>query len=159
MLFRRTKVRYDASHNLSNILYYFIEICLSDSCLEKALETYMLSPEIRSKFVKFLKLLEDLQRTTTWVQMFRWRRAMVIGLNLLRNILNFKVLSTFIHQVDSTLETVQLDFETIKCKFQKAFLYATIYIFHQAVILKNSTVQSLVNFIIPLNLQMVVELK
>ena len=119
----------------------------------------MLSPEIRSKFVKFLKLLEDLQRTTTWVQMFRWRRAMVIGLNLLRNILNFKVLSMFVHQVDSTLETVQLDFETLKCKFQKAFLYVTIYIFHQAVILKHSTVQSLLNFIISLNLQMVVELK
>ena len=95
---------------------------------------------------------------------------MVIGLNLLRNILNFKVLSTFVHQVDSTLETVQLDFETLKllnfktfetlkCKFQKAFLYATIYIFHQAVILKHSTVQSLLNFIISLNLQMVVELK
>ena len=36
----------------------------------------------------FLKLLEDLQKTTTWVQMFRWRRALVIGSNLLRNILN-----------------------------------------------------------------------
>ena len=52
----------------------------------------MLSPEIKSKFEKFLKLLEDLQRTTTWVDMLRWRRAMVIGLNLLRNIFNFKVM-------------------------------------------------------------------
>ena len=119
----------------------------------------MLSPEIRSKFLKFLKLLDDLQRTTTWVQMFRWRRAMVIGLNLLRNILNFKVLIKFVHLVDSTLESVQFDFETIQFKFQKAFLYVTIFIFHQAVILKNLTVQSLLNFIIPLNLQMVVELK
>ena len=82
---------HDASHTPSNILFYLIEICLSDSCLEKDLETYMLSPEIKSKFEKFLKLLEDLQRTTTWVDMFRWRRAMVIGLNLARNILNFKV--------------------------------------------------------------------
>ena len=107
----------------------------------------------------FLKLLEDLQKTTTWVQMFRWRRAMVIGLNLLRNILNFKVSIKFVHQVNSTLESVQFDFETIQFKFQKAFLYVTIFIFHQAVILKNLTVQSLLNFIIPLNLQMVVELK
>ena len=64
------------------------EICSSDSCLEQNLKTYMSNPKIRFKFEKFLKLLEDLQKTTTWVQMFRWRRALVIGSNLLRNILN-----------------------------------------------------------------------
>ena len=63
-------------------------MCLSDSCLEQNLKTYMSNPKIIWKFEKFLKLLEDLQKTTTCIQMFRWRRAMVIGLNLLRNILN-----------------------------------------------------------------------
>ena len=86
----------------------------------------MSNPKIILKFEKFLILLEDLQKTTTWVQMFRWRRAMVIGMNLLRNIL---ILLDF-----STYQSVQVDFETIKFKLQKAFLYVTIYTFYQVAI-------------------------
>ena len=72
---------------LHGIHFDYLEIRFS-SDLEKDLENYMLSPEVKSKFDKFLTILEDLQRTTTWVQMFRWRRAMVIIMNLLRNFSN-----------------------------------------------------------------------
>ena len=72
---------------LHGINFDYLEIRFSNA-LEKDLENYMLSPEVKSKFDKFLTILEDLQRTTTWVQMFRWRRAMVIIMNLLRNFSN-----------------------------------------------------------------------
>lgn len=79
----------EGSNVLHSIDFHPLELRLATSHLEKDLEDYMLSPGIRLKFEKFSRILEDLQRTTTWVQMFRWRRAMTIVMNLLRNILNY----------------------------------------------------------------------
>ena len=80
----------------------------------------MSNPKIRFKFEKFLKLLEDLQKTTTWVQMFRWRRALVIGSNLLRNILN---LFDFLKVSSNWLWNYKI--QTSKSIFICSYLYIT----------------------------------
>ena len=59
---------------------------LLDSCLAKDLDKHLSNDKIKAKFHKFKSILNELQQTTKWVWMFRWRRAMVIIMNILRKI-------------------------------------------------------------------------
>ena len=70
---------------------------LLDSCLAKDLEKYLSNDKIKAKFYKFKSILNELQQTTKWVWMFRWRRAMVIVMNILRNI--WKIINLIVNVI------------------------------------------------------------
>ena len=51
--------------------------------MAKDLDKHLSNDKIKAKFHKFKSILNELQQTTKWVWMFRWRRGMVIFMNIL----------------------------------------------------------------------------
>ena len=47
---------------------YTSEVNLGDSRLAKDLNNYLSNPKIKAKFNKFKNILDELQQSTTWVQ-------------------------------------------------------------------------------------------
>ena len=124
---------------------------LLDSRLGKDLEKYLSSNEIKAKFYKFKSILNELQQTTTWVWMFRWRRVMVIVMNILRNIC-YKYQFDCERIINNTLPRPFIH-------LYKAFPYVIICLFLKIETSKNSIVQFHLNIITPSNLTMGNELK